>query len=68
VLAIGAGLANSAALVSVFVVIALTIALFFFTALNIRIDGDQLHVARAHIDREFIGQIEVLTADQMKRA
>ena len=68
VIAIWAGLGNSAALVSVFVVIALTIALFFFTELNIRVDGDQLHVARAHIDREFIGQIEVLTADQMKRA
>jgi len=68
VIAVWAGLGNSAALASIFIVIALTIAFYFFTALNINIADGEVFVGRAHISVEHIGQVEVLSAEKMKLA
>lgn len=66
VIAIWAGLGNAPAVISVVLVFVLTIAFYFFTGLNIRVIGEVLFVGRAHIEKEHIGEIEILSADQMK--
>ena len=65
VIALWAGLGNIAAILGSIIVVMLTLWMYFFTALQIEIGDQKLRVARAHIDRKFLGKATSLDATMM---
>lgn len=65
VLAVWASLGETAALTAFALTIALSIFFFQFTALKIMIQGDELFVGRARIERKYLGEISVLDKKEM---
>lgn len=66
VLAFWAGLGNDAALLAGLICLLLSIFLYRFTALDITITEKELSVARARIEKAYLGKIEVLDEQEMK--
>ena len=65
VIVIWASLGNIAAVIATLTTIALTVFFWFFTSLGIRTDDDSLHVGRAHIEKQYLRNPEILTRDQL---
>jgi hypothetical protein len=65
VIALWAGLGNTAAILGSIIVVMLTLWMYFFTALRIEISNQELRVARSHIDRKFLGKVTSLDATNM---
>lgn len=61
VLAIWAALDSQATLISASVLIALLILIYFTASYEIRVDGEELRVGRAHIERKFLADPKVIS-------
>ena len=66
VLSIWAALGNTPALITFGVLIIWLVYLFFKTALKIEVDQTCLRVGRASIEHKYIGEVIVLTSDEVK--
>jgi hypothetical protein len=60
VLAIWAALGDSAASISGVVLLLLTIFIYFATSSHISFDGVELRVGRAHIEKKYLGEAEIV--------
>ena len=67
VISIWAALGNNAALVALVVLTLTLITIYIKSGLVIEVDDMQIHVGRAHLQQEFIGEITVLNNQQLKR-
>jgi hypothetical protein len=67
VVSIWAALGNNSALVSLVVLTLTMIAIYVKTALIIKVDDTEIRVGRAHLEREFFGEIVVLHNQELKR-
>ena len=66
VIAIWAGLGDTAALIAILVTVPLTCFFYFFTTLHLSINDEDLFVGRAHIEKKFIGTITILTNTEFR--
>jgi Protein of unknown function (DUF3093) len=66
VIAIWAGLGNTAALIATAVTIGLTCYFYLVTTLKISVKDEVLCVGRAHIEKKFIGAITILEENEFK--
>lgn len=66
VIALWAGLGNSAALIGLFSTVVISVFFYQFTSLTIQVDGEKLHVGRARIEKKYIGEVELLDRAQMQ--
>lgn len=66
VLAIWAALGNSAAFIAVFISLLISGFFYQFTKLKIEVDHDTLYLGRANIQKQYIGEVEILSDEQMR--
>ena len=67
VISIWAALGNNSALVSLVVLSLALIAIYIKSGLKIEVDDAEIRVGRAHLQREFIGEIIALDNQNLKR-
>jgi len=67
VISIWAALGNNSALVSLVVLSLALIAIYTKSGLKIEVDNAEIRVGRAHLQREFIGEIIALDNQNLKR-
>lgn len=67
VISIWAALGNNSALVSLVVLTLTLISIYIKTALIIEVDEREIRVGRAHLQREFLGEIVALNNQQLKK-
>jgi hypothetical protein len=67
VISIWAALGNNSALVSLVVLTLTLIVIYIKTALIIEVDEREIRVGRAHLQREFLGEIVTLNNQQLKK-
>jgi len=66
IIAIWAGLGNSAALIAAGSTILFTCYLFFITVLRTRVEGEYLSVGRARIEKKYLGKVITLSIDEFR--
>ena len=66
IIAIWAGLGNSAALIAAGSTILFTCYLFFITVLRTRVEGEYLSVGRAKIEKKYLGKVITLSIDEFR--
>ena len=66
VIALWAGLGNSAALIGLVSTLIISVFFYQFTSLSIHVDSEYLRVGRAKIEKEFLGEVEILDRLQMQ--
>lgn len=67
VISIWAALGNDSALVSLVVLTLILIVIYIKTALIIEVDEREIRVGRAHLQRDFFGEIVALNNQQLKK-
>jgi hypothetical protein len=67
VISIWAGLGNNSALVSLVVLTLILVAVYVKAGLVIEVDDTEIRVGRAHLQRDFMGEITALDNQQLKR-
>ena len=67
VISIWAALGNNSALVSLVVLTLILVAVYVKAGLVIEVDDTEIRVGRAHLQRDFIGEITALDNQQLKR-
>lgn len=66
VIAVWAGLGNTAALIAAIISSAFTAYLYSTSTLRISVEKDSFSVGRATIEKKFLGDIRVLTAEEFR--
>lgn len=66
VISVWAGLGNLSAWIALTITLALTYFFYHFTALQITVTDDELLVARARIERKFLGKMQPLSVAEMQ--
>jgi ABC-type histidine transport system ATPase subunit len=67
VISIWAALGNNSALVSLVVLTLILVAVYVKAGLVIEVDDTEIRVGRAHLQRDFMGEITALDNQQLKR-
>ena len=67
VISIWAALGNNSALVSLVVLTLILVAVYIKAGLVIEVDDTEIRVGRAHLQRDFMGEITALDNQQLKR-
>ena len=67
VISIWAALGNNSALVSLVVLTLILVAVYIKAGLVIEVDDTEIRVGRAHLQRDFMGEITALDNRQLKR-
>lgn len=66
IIAIWAGLGNTAALIAAGSTLLFTCYLFFITVLRTRVEGENLSVGRAKIQKKYLGKVITLSIDEFR--
>ena len=66
IIAIWAGLGNTAALIAAGSTLLFTCYLFFITVLRTRVEGEYLSVGRAKIQKKYLGKVITLSIDEFR--
>lgn len=66
IIAIWAGLGNTAALIAAGSTLLFTCYLFFITVLRTRVEGEYLSVGRARIEKKYLGKVITLSIDEFR--
>ena len=66
VIALWAGLGNTAALLGLFSTLVISCFFYQFTSLVINVDDDVLRIGPAKIEKRFLGQVEILDRAKMQ--
>ena len=67
VVSVWAALGNNSAIVSLVVLSLTLITIYFKSGLSIEVDENELRVGRAHLPREYFGNIVALDNEQLRR-